>query len=767
MSLSKMFRGRFAATCILSIAVAALARDGRCEAPPPGGGPASGETVLSVTADGAWSWFGDPRAVFHLGLTDRTYVAWVTRDGNLTVTSFDDETGRRVTSNVRVHFQADDHCNPSLLVRPDGRVMVFYAPHISLPAPKGMPPVEGIHYVVSRGPEDVSSWHHERRVPIARAGALGGTYPNPVQLPGEGDRIYLFWRGPDGWPVLSVSDDGSEWQGGNPFVVTNGQRPYFKVETDGRSEIHFAFTEGHPRTQPENGIYYVRYRSGGLYRADGRKIKDLSELPLTRSDCDTVYDGRGHGRAWLWDIAVDREGHPVIVYAALPSESDHRYRYARWDGERWQDNEITDGGGYFPQEADGVPPSETYYSGGVVLDHDDPGVVYLSRPTNGVFEIERWRTSDGGSTWSSEMITSGSEADNVRPVVVRGRPHAGPLVLWMNGSYSTYTRYATGIDAVVSPFGAEAATIPAREDVLALAARVCESALATLSSGERPEEEWDGPVFFLGVLSAYRATGEETLLGAVRNWADANRWEPEPLPLRAHDPCALRVYLDVCDLTCDTALAAKLTEAACAAGDPATRAGPPSSREALFMMPRALTTLSRITGDPRYLNAAEVSWLSTAEMLCDQTGRLVSGADGRVPLESCPGRERCAPLFLDAAERIAGLQGADGMWRSSQLDSNAYPAPDAEATELFCYTLAWGVNTGLLDQERFTPVVARAWRGLGEMVWTPGGLVSIQQPGSGQAPGSQGDHARFRTGAFLLAAAEVARLADRTAPDHL
>ena len=77
--------------------------------------------------DGAWSWFGDPRAVTHNG---RTYVGWVDQEGDVKVSSYDHATGERVTAVLQARLNQDDHANPSLQVRPDGRLVVYYSAHV-------------------------------------------------------------------------------------------------------------------------------------------------------------------------------------------------------------------------------------------------------------------------------------------------------------------------------------------------------------------------------------------------------------------------------------------------------------------------------------------------------------------------------------------------------------------------------------------------------------------------------------------------------------
>jgi hypothetical protein len=62
---------------------------------------------------GAWSWFGDPRAVYHEGAHRRTYVGWVDRNGHIQVASYDHDTRVRVLATLKANFQIDDHANPS------------------------------------------------------------------------------------------------------------------------------------------------------------------------------------------------------------------------------------------------------------------------------------------------------------------------------------------------------------------------------------------------------------------------------------------------------------------------------------------------------------------------------------------------------------------------------------------------------------------------------------------------------------------------------
>src|SRR5688500_591507 len=51
-----------------------------------------------LSPTGAWCWFGDPRAVYHVGAHRRTYVGWVNGGGDIQVASYDHDTGQRVVA---------------------------------------------------------------------------------------------------------------------------------------------------------------------------------------------------------------------------------------------------------------------------------------------------------------------------------------------------------------------------------------------------------------------------------------------------------------------------------------------------------------------------------------------------------------------------------------------------------------------------------------------------------------------------------------------
>lgn len=397
----------------------------------------SGDAFPVFSADGAWCWFQDPRAVYVAGKHQRTYATWMTRAGKLQIGAYDHGTGTVQTFTLKDPWDRNDHNTASILVLPDRRLMVFYTRHSGI----------GIFCRSTARPEDIRQWEDE----ITVANNPRTTYSHPVFLSDE-DRIYVFWRGQSWKPTYAWSaDDGKTWTEPQILIQEKGRetvsiRPYLKVASDGKSTIHFTFTDGHPRSEPENSVYYLKYQDGVFFKADGTRVGTIENLPIQHRQSDIVYDGKSTKvRAWIWDIALDQEGRPVIAYTRLPRETDHRYHYARWNGETWLDTEITPAGPWFPQTPPGKTEIETHYSGGMAIDPSDPSVVYVSRPVNTMFEIEKWTTADQGVHWSATTITRNSKYLNVRPVVPRGYTGEKDHVLWMHGDYIHYTFFWTEI----------------------------------------------------------------------------------------------------------------------------------------------------------------------------------------------------------------------------------------------------------------------------------------------------------------------------------
>ena len=149
--------------------------------------PAAAQSVREreLTSSGAWSWFGDPRSVYFDAPTAAPTPAGCRPAAARPVaaTTTTPACGRSPPS--RPASRSTTTLNPSILVRPDGRLLVLYLTHAG----------DNMWYRRSARPEDITAWEPERVFPTNTPGTHGYTYPNPLQLSAEGNRIYLFWRG--------------------------------------------------------------------------------------------------------------------------------------------------------------------------------------------------------------------------------------------------------------------------------------------------------------------------------------------------------------------------------------------------------------------------------------------------------------------------------------------------------------------------------------------------------------------------------------------
>ena len=410
--------------------------------------PQPAESYLSFTNDGAWCWFSDPRALYFNGKYRRTYAGWIDQKGNVIIGSFDHDTKNIETKIVHEELEVDDHDNPSMFLDNDNKIWLIYTKHAG----------DRIYLIQANNSEDISSWKPVRTLLLNDTitypeGSNTYTYSNLCQLADEENKLYLFWRGADFKPNFSTSTDGGEtWSTGKililPERIYRDRRPYIKVASNNIDVIHFAFTDGHPNREPTNSIYYMRYRDGYLQKANGENIKLWSDLPVEPGETDIVYNAvTTNEKAWIWDVAEDKNGDPAIVYSRFPNDSTHVYYYAIWDQGQWINYKLLNSGRWFPQTQPGTTEREPNYSGGIVFDHDDPATVYLSRIKAGKFEIEKWSTRDKGKTWDITEITANSKFDNVRPFVIRNHPSdASNSILWMNvKKYIHYTNYESAI----------------------------------------------------------------------------------------------------------------------------------------------------------------------------------------------------------------------------------------------------------------------------------------------------------------------------------
>jgi hypothetical protein len=384
--------------------------------------------ALTTAAAGGWSWFGDPRAVYYNG---KTYFGYIRGDnGNVCIRSYDHVT-EIVSAETVLHaaLEIDDHDVPSIHVRPsDGRIVVWYSAHLG-PA---------IYQRISTNPEDISAFGSETDLDASFGGSQY-TYPSPVYT-SSGTTIWLFVRshvaGIAYWWYNASGNGGATWGSTTQLHSVT----YSKIASNGTDRIDVACSN-HPDAGATK-IYHLYRQSAAWHKSDGTNMG--TGIPFAGTDMTTVYDG-GAKLVWIWDIAYKSDGNPVIVFVKFESTTDHRYMYADWDGSTWTVTEIVAGGSYIATDL-GFNASQVYYSGGVVLDHSDPTIVWASVGVGGgVWEIRRLVTANAGASFSSSTLVSSGK--NMRPVSVRNHV-PGLQALYMPGTYASYVTYSVGTSGV-------------------------------------------------------------------------------------------------------------------------------------------------------------------------------------------------------------------------------------------------------------------------------------------------------------------------------
>lgn len=402
-----------------------------------------------VADEGAWCWFADPRALHYeneSGTINATYIGYIDMHGNIKATQVDYTTGTTTEVLVRSWFQPDDHDNPSFLVLPDERVMIIYSRHTDEAC---------FYYRISKQPGDITCLGEEKRLDTKD----NTTYPNPFILSDDPHHIYMCWRGIGWHPTVAQmslpdeNDDMTFTWGPYQMVKSTGARPYAKYISNGKDKIYLAYTTGHPDNEYPNWLYCNVFDVNDkcLYDVRGKKLSVVQDgMFSVRKTEDyasaypnTIVDKTADRRDWLWNMAFDKQGNPVIGMTKISQDKkNHDYYYAKWNGNAWQNVFVANGGGQFHQ----TPGVEMCYSGGMAVDRDNPHDVYCSVPVNGVYEIVKYTMGeDGKNVVSSEPVTTGSALNNMRPFVIEGVAKDGAHRLtWMNGNYYFWivnTRY--------------------------------------------------------------------------------------------------------------------------------------------------------------------------------------------------------------------------------------------------------------------------------------------------------------------------------------
>lgn len=431
-----------------------------------------------------WTIWSGPRAIRYTGKRDKTYIAYYTTNQGWWISSYDHENESWQHYQLRTHEQSakgrwwDDHNNPAITIRNDGRILVVYGEHSS----------DQSWSRISDNPEDISSWQDEipftqeqeiakrsngrikhfiRRVWAKLTNTKRPKLYNPAYSYANlytlsDGTVWRQYRPLTGWSGISRSptfvisqDGGNNWSKPVRFIEEKTRSPYLVTAQHG-NKIHFFFSDAHPDEWNKTSIYHAYYdhNQGTYHKSDGKLIGDSSSLPFSPAQATKIFDGTtSAGEAWVYDITVDKNGCIAGLFNVYSGEKEskksyqiHEYWYAFWDGKDWKTSRID-------SESNIFSTGQRRYSGGFVADTVDVSQVYLSLVdpdgTEDGFTRHIWlyQTDDRGSTWRRTRISKkGQGKAHSRPVVPVNR-HPDLPVFWLYGHYVNYLEYRTALAA--------------------------------------------------------------------------------------------------------------------------------------------------------------------------------------------------------------------------------------------------------------------------------------------------------------------------------
>ena len=304
--------------------------------------------------------------------------------------------------------------------------------------------------------------------------------------------------------------------------------------------------------------------------------------------------------------------------------------------------------------------------------------------------------------------------------------------------------------------------------------------------------DWTFAALYSGLMAASESTGNSKYRDAMQSMSQEFKWQLGSEYGDANDQAVGRTYLELYlrdrDPQMIAAVRTEFDQILRGPEDPPKIQLPWYWCDALFMAPPAWVRMYKATGDIAYLDYVDREWWATSGRLYDHhehlyfrdarylnrkqangkkifwsrgNGWVMAGMVGVLEYmpDDYPGRQRFVEQFQQMSAAIAAIQGSDGLWRTGLLDPDSYALPENSGSAFFTYALAWGINNKILDPSVYTPIVAKAWKGLLSHIYADGRFGCIQSVAD--APGNFKPTSSYvyGVGAFLLAGSEVDRLA--------
>jgi len=313
-------------------------------------------------------------------------------------------------------------------------------------------------------------------------------------------------------------------------------------------------------------------------------------------------------------------------------------------------------------------------------------------------------------------------------------------------------------------------------------------------NGMTVNRNWKQATYYTGVMAFYHLTRDNQLLEQALLWAEKNDWKVgNEMFFPANRLTCTHAYMQIFFEKHDSVMiknAKEYLDAELMINEPAYLRGWYYA-DALYVGIPPFMMMSAITGENNYADYGNrVFWELANQLFDNEEGLFYRDSEARFNEQSKNGKKvlwsrgngwviaslpqiltylpkddpyykQYTLLLQKMSASLALCQGADGLWRTNLADFEEYPDPESSGTAFFTYAICWGINNGILDREKFEPVIRKSWKGLYSIV-SKDGKVCWGQP-EARKPGKvkEEDSDEFITGAFLLAGSEMIRLVEK------
>lgn len=337
--------------------------------------------------------------------------------------------------------------------------------------------------------------------------------------------------------------------------------------------------------------------------------------------------------------------------------------------------------------------------------------------------------------------------------------------------------------------------LPEKTEVKEIMTLVCDYELKNTHLADNWQRfrlnSWVPSSFYPGLMAQYRVSKEDKYLKMAKLWAEANEYKLASRFRHADDHLCGSTYLDLYEIEGQEFMLASTRDQFDSILNVNTMSGREDWKwaDALFMAPPTWAKLGRITGESKYHNFLHTQFFDAVIPIYDTEDSLfyrdpryiddrsangkkifwsrgngwVVGALPRILMNlnpDDPDREKYEQLLKEMASRLIRLQGKDGMWRASLLDPIEFPMKESSGTAFFCYGMAWGINNGVLEKDKFLPAVLAAWEGLCGVVNEYGRVCYVQPGGAHPVMFPERYTHAYAVGGFLLAGEQMLELID-------